>query len=245
MGDLFVDELRDPQNAESQLNKANPRMANATTAAGDSDAYERSHLAEEVHATRPNGDAVKCKPGGHRSLRIVVVDDNRAVAESFHDLLKRWGHVVRWTCDGDSALELISTDRPDVVLLDIAMPGRNGCEVAREVRRQPRFNETLLIAVSGYGDEQHRLDCAQAGFDHCVVKPIEFATLAELLLARHAPLAESSGTPLVTEYEWKRNGQGNNNRSDLRRQADKDSKVARGDRLSGGRIDPSEFAPPP
>jgi CheY-like chemotaxis protein len=164
----------------------------------NADAYERSHPAEEVHAARPNGHAVRSKPGGHRSLRVVVVDDNKAVAESFADLLKRWGHAAQWTCDGASALKLISGDRPDVMLLDIAMPGMDGCDVAREVRRQPRLNETLLIAVSGYADEQHRRACADAGFDQFLGKPIDLATLEALLLAQQTRATESLRTLRAT-----------------------------------------------
>jgi CheY-like chemotaxis protein len=169
---------------------------------GKADAYEQWHLAEEVHAAPPNDDAVKCKSGGHRSLRMVVVDDNRDVAESFSELLKRWGHVVQWTCDGASALKLISADRPDAMLLDIAMPGMDGFDVAREVRRQPRLNETLLIAVTGYADEEHRLACAEAGFDHCLIKPIEFATLEKLLLAKQIRSTELRRTSLVTPRQY-------------------------------------------
>jgi CheY-like chemotaxis protein len=173
-----------------------------TAFVSSADACERWHLAEEVHDVPPNGDAVKCNSGGHRSLRIVVVDDNRDVAESFSKLLERWGHVVQWTCDGASALKLISVDRPDVMLLDFAMPEMDGCDVAREVRRQRRFNETLLIAVSGYADEQHRRVCAEAGFDQYLVKPVDFATLEALLLAQQTRAAESLSTPLVTPRQY-------------------------------------------
>jgi CheY-like chemotaxis protein len=115
-------------------------------------------------------------------------------------LLKLWGHDVRQTYDGTAALEVARAFRPDVLLLDIAIPGLDGCRLAQELRRQAGFEGTLLIAVTGYGDRAHRLQC-EADFDHYLVKPVEPATVAGLLLGQQQRLAESSAAPRATARE--------------------------------------------
>lgn len=116
-----------------------------------------------------------------RLLRVLVVDDDCDTADSLSVLLQLWGHDVRLAYGGAAALESASSERPDVLLLDVAMPTVTGLEVARQLRRQSHFGQTRIIAVSGYVDEAHRVLCTQAGFDDFLVKPLELATLEDLL----------------------------------------------------------------
>ena len=112
------------------------------------------------------------------SLRILVVDDLRDTADSLAMLLRLRGNDVRATYDGMEALRIAGEFHPEVVVLDIGLPGLNGYETARRMRRQPWGESAILIAVTGWGQEQDRLDAAAAGFDHHFVKPVRPAELA-------------------------------------------------------------------
>jgi CheY-like chemotaxis protein len=116
-------------------------------------------------------------------LCVLVVDDNHDVAESTAVLLRRAGCEVHLAHDGEEALRLVSRVRPDAVLLDIGLPRMNGYEVAEHIRSDPENRDILIVAVSGYGQQEHRLRSKQAGFDQHVVKPIDPTALAGLLAA--------------------------------------------------------------
>ncbi len=113
--------------------------------------------------------------------RILIVDDNVDGAESLCLMLQLAGHVVRTVHDGTAALEVAPAFRPDVVLLDIGLPGMNGYEVARRLREQPELAGTLLVALTGYGQEEDRQRCREAGFQHHLVKPVDPPVLMRLL----------------------------------------------------------------
>jgi CheY-like chemotaxis protein len=115
--------------------------------------------------------------------RILVVDDNLEAADSLGNLLKRlWGQEVRVSYDGSSALELAGEFRPEVFLLDIGMPGMDGYEVARRLRGRPEFQRTLIVAVTGWGQEEDRRRSREAGFDLHLVKPVEIEEFRRLLV---------------------------------------------------------------
>ncbi|MEP6802029.1 MAG: PAS domain S-box protein [Acidobacteriota bacterium] len=116
-----------------------------------------------------------------RTLRILVVDDSVDSAEGLARLLEMTGHAVRTAYDGPAALEAALTFRPAVVVLDIGLPGMDGYEVARRLREQPEFKETLLVALTGYGHEEDRRRTAEAGFRHHLVKPVRAEALLALL----------------------------------------------------------------
>ena len=133
--------------------------------------------------------------------RILVVDDNEAIARSLARLLERaHGQDVRVAHDGPSALELAWEFRPEVVLLDIGMPGMDGCEVARRLRQHPEFASTFVVALTGWGQESDRRRSQEAGIDRHVVKPIDPDKLGELLagasMARGHQLS-SAGAPVT------------------------------------------------
>jgi signal transduction histidine kinase len=114
-------------------------------------------------------------------LRVLVVDDNRDVAESTAVLLRMAGCDVHVVYDGDEALRAMPRLRPDAVLLDIGLPKINGYQVAERIRAEPEHRRTLIVAISGYGQEEHRLQSQQSGFDYHIVKPIDPPVLTGLL----------------------------------------------------------------
>jgi len=113
--------------------------------------------------------------------RVLVADDNVDAAQSLAMLLDLMGHESRVADNGIEALATAREFRPDVMVLDIAMPGLNGHEVARAIRLEPWGAEVLLIAASGWGQEENRRQSRDAGFDHHLVKPIDFDALEKLL----------------------------------------------------------------
>ena len=113
--------------------------------------------------------------------RVLVVDDNVEGAESLAELLQVWGHEVAVAHDGPSGLALAARQRPEVVLLDIGLPGIDGYEVGRRLRAAEATRAVTLIAVTGYGDHLHGGRLEEIGFDHLLVKPVRPAELQELL----------------------------------------------------------------
>jgi signal transduction histidine kinase len=113
--------------------------------------------------------------------RILVVDDNVDAARTLAEALGAWGHEVGVAHDGPSALEEALRTRPDVVLLDIGLPGMDGYEVARLLRERAGFADTVLIALSGYGQADDRRRSQDAGFRDHLVKPVDIEELASRL----------------------------------------------------------------
>jgi PAS domain S-box-containing protein len=112
-----------------------------------------------------------------QASRVLVVDDNRDTATSLAKLLKLLGHDVQMAHDGLTAVELARTHRPEIVLLDIGLPGMDGYEVAKQLRREEFCKDSLIIATSGYGQEEDRRRSQEAGFNHHLVKPVDFDAL--------------------------------------------------------------------
>jgi CheY-like chemotaxis protein/two-component sensor histidine kinase len=131
-------------------------------------------------------------PSGHR---LLVVDDNQDAALSLAMLLRLQGHEVCVAHDGASALAIAATFLPDAVFLDLGMPGMDGYEVARRLRRQPGLERVVLAALTGWGQQEDRRRTAEAGFDHHLVKPPEEESLEGLLKALRAPSRDSASRP--------------------------------------------------
>jgi two-component system CheB/CheR fusion protein len=127
----------------------------------------------------PNVDRPTTRPTA--THRILVVDDNVDAAESSAAVLHLDGHEVQVACDGPTALQGAAEFRPDVILLDIGLPGMDGYEVAQRLRTMPVVADAVLIALSGYGGEQHAERCKQAGFDCHLVKPANLEQLDALI----------------------------------------------------------------
>jgi len=133
-----------------------------------------------------------------RGARVLVVDDSVASTESLKIFLEMHGHQVQCTHDGVSALALAKKFAPQVAVLDIGLPGMNGYEVAKAIRADPVLGDCLLIALSGYGQDDDRLKSKSAGIDHHFIKPADLASLVDLI-ATHVldsgTGAESEGRP--------------------------------------------------
>lgn len=116
-----------------------------------------------------------------RPLRVLVVDDNPDTVLSFSMLLEAHGHNVRTASDGLAAIEVADAFKPDVMLLDIGLPGLNGYEVAKRVRTHPDLKQTVLVALTGYGQDSDRQTSLEAGFNHHLVKPAILEQLLQIL----------------------------------------------------------------
>ena len=116
-----------------------------------------------------------------KTARVLLVEDNLDAAEALSELLRMWGHEVQVAHDGLSALMTARESHPDVVLLDIGLPGMDGYEVARELRAIPGLARARLIALTGYGQDADRHRSQLAGVDHHLVKPVDLEQLRTLL----------------------------------------------------------------
>jgi len=116
-----------------------------------------------------------------RSLHVLVVEDNVDAADSLSMLLRLYGHDVHVARSGPTALEMATVSRPDVVLLDIGLPGLDGYEVAKRLRGKPEFKNVVLCALTGYTpSESDRQRQQETGFDHYYVKPMDLKQLLDL-----------------------------------------------------------------
>ncbi len=117
------------------------------------------------------------------SRRILVVDDNRDAADSLAMLLGVQGHEVHTCYDGLAAIEAVRTFRPQVALVDIGLPTIDGYEAARRIRETAEGKAIVLVAITGWGQEEDRRRSAQAGFDRHITKPVELRELESVLAA--------------------------------------------------------------
>jgi CheY-like chemotaxis protein len=141
-------------------------------------------------------EAEEQRPREVPARSVLIVDDNQDAAESLALLLRRRGQEVRTAHDGPAALDLARARPPDVVLLDIGMPGMDGLEVARRLRQDLGLKETLLVALTGYDGQADRRRSQEAGFNVHLVKPADVRAV-ERLLAR----AGFTGQELLEEGE--------------------------------------------
>jgi len=114
-------------------------------------------------------------------LRVLIVDNHRASADTLFWLTQKWGHYVQRAYDAPTGLALACAFRPDVLLLDMLMPGVDGFEVAAQVRRQARLKHCFIIAVTGRTDAAHRAKCYEAGVDLVLIKPFDPSDMQTLL----------------------------------------------------------------
>jgi PAS domain S-box-containing protein len=121
------------------------------------------------------------KSGASPKYRILVADDLRDSVDSLAMMLRLAGHDIQKAYDGLEAVQTAAAFRPEVVVLDIGMPKMNGYEAARHIRQQPWGKEMLLIALTGWGQEEDKRPAFEAGFDHHLTKPVEAAALETLL----------------------------------------------------------------
>jgi PAS domain S-box-containing protein len=137
---------------------------------------------------RPPRDGSEEKTAGERPpARVLLVEDNLDAAGALAELLRMWGHPVELAHDGVAALRLAREARPEIVLLDIGLPGLDGYEVASRLRAISGLEAARLVALTGYGQEADRRRSRLAGFDHHVVKPVDLDLLREILRGEENP----------------------------------------------------------
>ena len=125
-----------------------------------------------------------------RTLRILVADDNDDGRDMLVYLLTAEGHTVAEAPDGETAVETAGRFRPDVVILDIGMPGMNGYTVAETLRKNPETSSVVLVALSGLGQQEDKARAAQAGFDRHFTKPVDVNALRTFLAATDDAIAD-------------------------------------------------------
>jgi CheY-like chemotaxis protein len=127
------------------------------------------------------------RPAAHDlpSRKVLVVDDNVDAAESAAMLLRLWGHEVRIVHDGLSVFQAVRDFRPEVILLDIGLPGMTGYEVAKQLRARPEFESLVLAAITGYGQAEDRRRSSEAGFDMHLTKPLDPLKLEAVVASPH------------------------------------------------------------
>jgi signal transduction histidine kinase len=150
----------------------------------------RVPCAPEVTAARTAEPAATCPMAG---LRILVVDDNYDAAQTLAMLLSLLGHQTLMAHDGKTAVDVALRERPDVVLLDIGLPGLNGYQVCRNLRGHGLTHE-LIVAITGYSQTADRQQADEAGFDGHLVKPVSLPTIEQLLARRAARLAATGAS---------------------------------------------------
>jgi PAS domain S-box-containing protein len=126
--------------------------------------------------------------------RILIVDDNVDAATTISALLKAWGHVVQVAYNGSSVIEIVRNFRPEIILLDIGLPGMSGYDVAKQLRAEPFLPPVIIAALTGYGQDSDRQRSLDAGFDYHLTKPPDPGLLESLLtIPRMRDLGLQSG----------------------------------------------------
>jgi CheY-like chemotaxis protein/two-component sensor histidine kinase len=135
-------------------------------------------LAAQRPTTTPGSDEWQTAPS---AMRILIVDDNRDAADTLGRLLRIVGHDVRTAYDGEQGVQAANEFRPHAMLLDIGMPKLNGYDACRHIRQEPWGKNIVLVAVTGWGQDQDKQKAEEAGFDRHMVKPVEPKRLMRLL----------------------------------------------------------------
>ena len=122
------------------------------------------------------------EPATPNGRRILIVDDNRDAADSLGLLLGLDGHDVRVAYAGRQALEIIQEPfRPEVAILDLGLPDLSGYDLARLLRQDPNMQRVTLVALTGWGQEEHKQRAREAGFDHHLTKPVSLDALLRVV----------------------------------------------------------------
>lgn len=152
-----------------------------TDRAGSTDSTRSQEIPRQDSAHRGLSQDGRDGSGG-RVLRVLVVDDARDTTNSLADRVRRWGHATLMADDGPTALRVAATGNPDVVLLNLAMPFMEGCQVARQLRLDRPGGDCLIIACAGQADDERRRQYTEAGIDLLLIKPVDPAVVETLLL---------------------------------------------------------------
>lgn len=113
--------------------------------------------------------------------RVLVIEDNLDSVHALAYLLSDMGHAVEYAINGYVALDVARRFRPDVALLDLGLPGMDGFEVCRQIRRDPQLRFCRVVAVTAYSGDEHRVRAKELGFERYLVKPVDTRVLENLL----------------------------------------------------------------
>ena len=134
-------------------------------------------------------------PKAGNTLRVLVVDDDRDGADTLGLLVEELGNQVHVTYGGASALAIATVFRPDLMLIDLAMPDMDGCRLVSQFRRTPAFAQTRIVAVTGHTDEGHKTMAIKAGFDRILFKPVALSEIRDVLASVVHPAALVGQSP--------------------------------------------------
>ena len=146
----------------------------------------------------PEPPPAESTPHSETMMRVLVVDDQRDLADCIALLVHALGHRAEAVYDGAQALDAVRTNQPDLMLVDIGMPGMTGYELARAVRSDPSLSAVRLVALTGYGLEEDRARVLAAGFDRHLTKPVADTTLREVLDSMTADIDHGAKAPRYT-----------------------------------------------
>ncbi len=129
-----------------------------------------------------NNTERKSPPEISAKLRVLVVDNNHAFVKTMGWMLELLGYDVRLSYNGPEAIEVAKNFLPNIVMIDIGLPGMDGCEVCRVMREEPGLQQTVFIAQTGWAPEEcQKLFSGTENFDHYIVKPVDIKTLEQVL----------------------------------------------------------------
>jgi CheY-like chemotaxis protein/two-component sensor histidine kinase len=138
-------------------------------------------LQSAIKEAQPETTAQPQTAPSDTSYRVLIVDDNEASAKTLGWTLEMLNHDIRLAHEGTKAIELAKSYKPDIILLDIGLPGMNGYEVCQAMRHLPGLEHCTIIAQTGWGQKEHMQRSQAAGFDFHLVKPIRLEMLQEVL----------------------------------------------------------------
>jgi len=134
-----------------------------------------------------------------KTLRVLIVDDHRDGADSLGLVVEEFGHTAHVTYGGRQALDVATVFRPDLMLIDLAMPDLDGCSLVQRLRQTPAFAHTRLVAVTGHSDEGHETLAMKAGFDAVLFKPVSLKDIEGVLAVVAPAVAQVDPSPRLPE----------------------------------------------
>jgi len=208
--DLFVQGERTPDRREGGLGLGLPIVRSiverhgGTVSVTSGGAGKGSEFLIRLPATGTDTPLPAVRPvtttRGSSNEKVLIIDDNTDAADSLGALLRDSGFTCASALDGPSGLNTVTSFGPDVILLDLGLPGLDGYEVARRIRALPDGDRYLIVAITGYGEDRDRRRSTEAGFDAHLVKPVELEQL--LTIVRAAP--QNDGMALTGSGKWVR-----------------------------------------